>query len=524
MQNKILIIMILCLILTIGCQKTTEPLSEENISETEQIVQPTCPDNCDDGNPCTRDNCSEQTNYTCVHEKMLVCCGDGICEINRGENISSCNEDCKKLGELTQNRKKIDFFPKKIGQYELLPFEEKYFEEQQKHSYDSWIDHTYEYLKGAESYIIYQYILDNVSYYGTKSRIWETDNYHAQYSKRNKKGYTFNIYITRYYKKENYDIVEKEKSKSRQNFLTQYRNGKGIVEEFEEPLLKTKILVYSNWYYERKETYEHECTIFLPEINTVIEFDFTDHYINSAGYWDSFDSFIKYPEVIAIMNEYIMWLGDKRNTYSSIMDEEKLENYQQIYEATMESTIDPKSLVPEKNSSRTILYINEKDWKVMVNLDGFSDVYDDKYIYKRFLSQQRGSDHMTISIFAERIAFANSSSFCKAYYYSNAEAARKEAASEFKEIAKASELSEMQRNDKTILTYDLDFSVLGESMTVRVINAYFHHDGYCFDFHISKSQFEEKDMIKFYQILDSVQVIETGIPPSDDENVYSIPY
>ena len=83
---------------------------------------PRCPESCDDGNPCTQDFCSPETNYQCEHSpivgptkgcKDLVetckqyqcveeecqivvladCCGNGKCEA--GEDWEICPQDCE---------------------------------------------------------------------------------------------------------------------------------------------------------------------------------------------------------------------------------------------------------------------------------------------------------------------------------------------------------------------------------------------------------------------------------------------
>jgi len=83
---------------------------------------PRCPEFCDDGNPCTQDFCSPETNYQCEHSliigategcKELVetckqyqcveeecqivtladCCGNGKCEAE--ENWETCPQDCE---------------------------------------------------------------------------------------------------------------------------------------------------------------------------------------------------------------------------------------------------------------------------------------------------------------------------------------------------------------------------------------------------------------------------------------------
>lgn len=102
-----------------------ETQTTQNLTEQKKIIQqtvtPICPD-CDDNNPCTKDECSAETNYTCKYTKLrgetegckdriegtcskytcisgkciiidtLDCCGNLICE--NGENYSNCPKDC----------------------------------------------------------------------------------------------------------------------------------------------------------------------------------------------------------------------------------------------------------------------------------------------------------------------------------------------------------------------------------------------------------------------------------------------
>jgi hypothetical protein len=52
-----------------------------------------CPLFYDDGNKCTISKCGAETNFIPVHEDIVPCCGNNICEI--GENPINCPGDCK---------------------------------------------------------------------------------------------------------------------------------------------------------------------------------------------------------------------------------------------------------------------------------------------------------------------------------------------------------------------------------------------------------------------------------------------
>lgn len=57
-----------------------------------------CPESCDDNNKCTKDFCSSETNYKCVHENITPCLGNGVCE--EGEYNT---EDCPDIAYLDFN-------------------------------------------------------------------------------------------------------------------------------------------------------------------------------------------------------------------------------------------------------------------------------------------------------------------------------------------------------------------------------------------------------------------------------------
>lgn len=54
-----------------------------------------CPQICSDGIDCTRDLCSEETNYQCIYEEIPDChCGNRQCEEALFENKCTCQKDC----------------------------------------------------------------------------------------------------------------------------------------------------------------------------------------------------------------------------------------------------------------------------------------------------------------------------------------------------------------------------------------------------------------------------------------------
>jgi len=86
---------IFLLLILFGCQE--EAVQESPMEITEEATEPikqellSCPD-CQDGNDCTTDYCSEGTGYACVHDEIAPCCGNGNCEV--GEDFSICPAEC----------------------------------------------------------------------------------------------------------------------------------------------------------------------------------------------------------------------------------------------------------------------------------------------------------------------------------------------------------------------------------------------------------------------------------------------
>jgi hypothetical protein len=70
----------------------SEEISEQETSTQNESIEKHCP-SCEDNDSCTTDSCSEETDYECMHEQIIPCCGNGNCE--ETENWSACHEDCE---------------------------------------------------------------------------------------------------------------------------------------------------------------------------------------------------------------------------------------------------------------------------------------------------------------------------------------------------------------------------------------------------------------------------------------------
>ena len=70
----------------------SEAIPEEEIVVQNESVQKQCP-SCEDSDSCTEDSCSEETDFECMHEPIIPCCGNGECE--QAENWTTCMKDCE---------------------------------------------------------------------------------------------------------------------------------------------------------------------------------------------------------------------------------------------------------------------------------------------------------------------------------------------------------------------------------------------------------------------------------------------
>jgi len=61
---------------------------------------PRCPASCDDGNSCTTEACSKETEYKCKIKNIPDCCGNKLCEIK--EAYETCSIDCPNCDDINK--------------------------------------------------------------------------------------------------------------------------------------------------------------------------------------------------------------------------------------------------------------------------------------------------------------------------------------------------------------------------------------------------------------------------------------
>jgi len=69
---------------------------DQNSNDICDMDEAGCPDSCDDGNACTNDSCSAETDFECAHEMIYPCCGNDVCD--KSEDVmNECPADCDTL-------------------------------------------------------------------------------------------------------------------------------------------------------------------------------------------------------------------------------------------------------------------------------------------------------------------------------------------------------------------------------------------------------------------------------------------
>jgi len=107
------ILIIISVLFFSGCTKEDIELVNEYITDIQKEEKSTnniCTLNCDDGNPCTKEVCNEETNYECksipLNQSVEGCSGN----INSCQYFSCVDGECKKI-TLNNCSTELDYFP-----------------------------------------------------------------------------------------------------------------------------------------------------------------------------------------------------------------------------------------------------------------------------------------------------------------------------------------------------------------------------------------------------------------------------
>jgi len=125
-------LMIALVVLVLACIE--KPVEPDTIDTPPIVTEPikSCPDSCDDGDPCTDDTCTPETLYECTHSKKTDCCGNNDCE--RFEDHINCPADCEgpeidpKIAEFKQTAEE------RIKDFKFLYYNTEYTE-----THEYWI-------------------------------------------------------------------------------------------------------------------------------------------------------------------------------------------------------------------------------------------------------------------------------------------------------------------------------------------------------------------------------------------------
>lgn len=171
-----------------------------------------------------------------------------------------------------------------------------------------------------------------------------------------------------------------------------------------------------------------------------------------------------------------------------------------------------------------MLYIEGEDWTTLIDLNGFE--YESGLegpftnVPSRFLIQKRDTDSMKISIFAEKIQYVTNSDSCMNYYLPTIQEARDKSELIVSTMGKDFFVSDVKENDNHILSWEVSVNFPDMKGKIKNLDHYKYYEGYCFDFHISQTDYQGDDTA-FYNIIDSIEFINSA-PSKDAEDVYTI--
>ncbi len=179
----------------------------------------------------------------------------------------------------------------------------------------------------------------------------------------------------------------------------------------------------------------------------------------------------------------------------------------------------PNLVVSTGKPDQLALWIEGEDWQLRVDMPGFVHVEWPFVSPSQFLYMTNPGSETTASIFAERIAGADSDESCRRHYAATSGQVREGAARSFGEGGKAGPVSEVEMNGKLLLVFEFASGRLPlQDYRRKSLHWFPYYRGFCFDFHIdASSPSAEKEVLR---ILDSVAYLAQKPTNTDVERLF----
>ena len=175
----------------------------------------------------------------------------------------------------------------------------------------------------------------------------------------------------------------------------------------------------------------------------------------------------------------------------------------------------PNLVVPTGKPDQLALWIEGEDWQLRVDMPGFVDVEWPFTSPSQFLYMTNPILQTPVSIFAERVAGADSEESCRRHYAASFEQAHEAKARALGDRGTTGPLSEFSANGKILQAYEFG---VGSDYHAKALHWLPYYQGFCFDFHFTvSSPSAEKEVLR---ILDSVTYLAQKPRNTDVERLF----
>jgi hypothetical protein len=179
----------------------------------------------------------------------------------------------------------------------------------------------------------------------------------------------------------------------------------------------------------------------------------------------------------------------------------------------------PNQVVRTDKPGQIGLWIEGEDWQLRVDMPGFVHVEWPFTSPSQFLFMTNPGSETTASIFAERIAGADSEESCRRHYAATSGQVREGAARSLGEGGTAGPVSEVEMNGKLLLVFEFGSDRLPlRDYRRKSLHWFPYYRGFCFDFHFdASSPSAEKEVLR---ILNSVAYLAQKPTNTDVERLF----